>query len=97
VDVNSFWVQGFLQEASIRNIRAGDRATMTLMPIRVRPIEGSVDSLDWGGPHKEVSTGYELLPTVTPTFEWIRLAQGVPAFRRTRVEIFSIWTLNPTA
>ena len=40
---------------------------------------------------------YELLPKVIPTFEWIRLAQRVPAFLRTRVEIFSIWTLKPTA
>jgi multidrug resistance efflux pump len=40
---------------------------------------------------------YELLPKVIPSFEWIRLAQRVPAFLRTRVEIFSIWTLKPTA
>ena len=37
VDVNSFWVQGFFQETSIRNIRAGDRAIVTRWPIRVHP------------------------------------------------------------
>jgi hypothetical protein len=37
VDVNSFRVQGFFQETSIRNIRAGDRAIMTRWPIRVHP------------------------------------------------------------
>jgi hypothetical protein len=97
VDVNSFWVQGFFQETAIRYIRAGDRATVTLMAYPGTTHRRSRRQPRLGGPHNEVSTGYELLPTVTPTFEWIRLAQGVPAFRRTRVEIFSIWTLNPTA
>ena len=62
------------------------------------PIEARVDSFNWGIASMDGKTGYELLPKVTPTFDWIRLAQRVPAAcRRTRVEIFSIWTLNPTA
>jgi multidrug resistance efflux pump len=42
------------------------------------PIEGFVDSLGWGIAQDDGSTGFELLPNVSPTFEWIRLAQRVP-------------------
>ena len=42
------------------------------------PIEGYVDSLGWGISQQDGSTGFELLPNVNPTFEWIRLAQRVP-------------------
>ena len=43
-----------------------------------KPIEGDVDSLGWGIAQDDGSTGFELLPTISPTFEWIRLAQRVP-------------------
>jgi multidrug resistance efflux pump len=42
------------------------------------PLEGYVDSLGWGIAQEDGSTGFELLPNVSPTFEWIRLAQRVP-------------------
>jgi multidrug resistance efflux pump len=42
------------------------------------PIEGHVDSLGWGIAQQDGSTGFELLPNISPTFEWIRLAQRVP-------------------
>ena len=43
-----------------------------------KPIKGTVDSLGWGIAQQDGSTGFELLPNVSPTFEWIRLAQRVP-------------------
>ena len=42
------------------------------------PISGHVDSIGWGIAQQDGSTGFELLPTISPTFEWIRLAQRVP-------------------
>ena len=36
-----------------------------------------MDSLGWGIAQQDGSTGSDLLPTVNPTFEWIRLAQRV--------------------
>jgi multidrug resistance efflux pump len=41
-------------------------------------LEGYVDSIGWGIAQQDGSTGFELLPTISPTFEWIRLAQRVP-------------------
>jgi multidrug resistance efflux pump len=43
-----------------------------------KPLEGRVDSLGWGIAQQDGSTGYDLLPNISPTFEWIRLAQRVP-------------------
>jgi multidrug resistance efflux pump len=42
------------------------------------PLEGRVDSLGWGIAQQDGSTGEDLLPAISPTFEWIRLAQRVP-------------------
>jgi multidrug resistance efflux pump len=78
VDVNSYWVVGFFRENYIEGIRKGDRTILTLMSYRDKPIEGRVDSLGWGIAQDDGSTGFDMLPTISATFEWIRLAQRVP-------------------
>jgi len=78
VDVSSYWVYGFFKETLIAKIRNGDKAIVTLMAYPNSPIEGYVDSLGWGIAQQDGSTGFELLPNVSPTFEWIRLAERVP-------------------
>ena len=42
------------------------------------PLDGFVDSIGWGIAQQDGTTGFELLPNVSPTFEWIRLAERVP-------------------
>ena len=78
VDVSTFRVDGFFRENSIGNIRPGDQAVITLMSYPDQPLEGYVDSLGWGIAQQDGSTGADLLPNISPTFEWIRLAQRVP-------------------
>jgi multidrug resistance efflux pump len=78
VDVNSYWVTGFFRENYIEDVGKGDRAIITLMTYPDKPIEGRVDSLGWGIAQDDGSTGFNLLPNISPTFEWIRLAQRVP-------------------
>jgi multidrug resistance efflux pump len=78
VDVNSFWIVGFFRENYIEDIRKEDRAIVTLMTYPDKPLEGHVDSLGWGIAQQDGSTGFDLLPNISPTFEWIRLAQRVP-------------------
>jgi len=78
VDVKSYWVTGFFRENYIEGIRKGDRAILTLMSYRDKPIEGRVDSIGWGIAQDDGSTGFDMLPTISATFEWIRLAQRVP-------------------
>jgi multidrug resistance efflux pump len=78
VDVASFWVHGFFRENLVADVSPGDRAVVTLMSYPDRPLQGRVDSIGWGISQSDGSTGYDLLPNVNPTFQWIRLAQRVP-------------------
>ncbi len=78
VDLSSYWVDAFFKETLVGDIHEGDRAVVTLMSYPEKPIEAFVDSLGWGIAQQDGSTGFELLPNVSPTFEWIRLAQRVP-------------------
>ncbi len=78
VDIASFWVHGYFRESMVADVRPGDRAIITLMTYPDRPLEGRVDSMGWGISQSDGSTGYDLLPTVSPTFQWIRLAQRIP-------------------
>ena len=78
VDTNSYWIAGYFQEDDIRHINAGDTAIVTLMTYPDLAIKGTVDSVGWGISQADGSTGFELLPSISATFEWIRLAQRVP-------------------
>ncbi len=78
VDINSYWIHGFFRETTIAGIQRGDKAIITLMSHPDTPIKGYVDSLGWGIAQQDGTTGFELLPNISPTFEWIRLAQRVP-------------------
>jgi multidrug resistance efflux pump len=55
-----------------------DDAVVTLMSYPDLPLLGRVDSVGWGIAQQDGSTGQDLLPNISPTFEWIRLAQRVP-------------------
>jgi multidrug resistance efflux pump len=83
VDVNSYWVYGFFKESFIGNVHPGDLAVVTLMSYPDKPILGRVVGRGWGVYQKDGATAQELLPVVSATFEWIRLAQRVPV----RVEL----------
>ena len=78
IDVRSYWVTGYFRENYIADVRPGDRAVVTLMTYPDRPLTGRVTSVGWGIAQDDGSTGFQLLPNVAPTFEWIRLAQRVP-------------------
>jgi multidrug resistance efflux pump len=78
VDSSSYWVYGFFRENYIADVSAGDRAVVTLMTYPDQPFKGTVESLGWGIAQQDGSTSYDLLPSISPTFEWIRLAQRVP-------------------
>ena len=82
IDANSFYVQAFFRETFVGDLQKGDRAVVTLMSYPDTPLEGSVDSIGWGIAQQNGSTGFEQLPTVKPTFEWIRLAQRLPVLVR---------------
>lgn len=81
VDSSSFRVDGYFQETKLKHISPGDRATITLMGHREQPLEGEVVSIGYAinPPNLAATEGpSNLVPTIEPTFEWIRLAQRVP-------------------
>lgn len=78
IDANSYWITGYFRENYIEGIEPGDRAVVTLMSYPDKPVVGRVESIDWGIAQEDGSTGFQLLPSVSPTFEWIRLAQRLP-------------------
>ncbi|MCL6416143.1 HlyD family secretion protein [Aestuariirhabdus sp. Z084] len=78
VDINSYWIDGFFKETYVGEFDKGDKAVVTLMSYPDIPLQGRVDSIGWGISQQDGSTGFDLLPTISPTFEWIRLAQRIP-------------------
>jgi len=82
IDANSFYVEAFFRETMVENFRNGDRAVVTLMSYPDTPLEGEIESIGWGIAQQNGSTGFQLLPAVKPTFEWIRLAQRIPVIVR---------------
>ena len=78
VDSNSFWVFGYFRESEIGTIDIGDPARVTLMAYPDQPLTGTVESLGWGIAPGDGNAGYNLLPSIKPVFQWIRLAQRIP-------------------
>ncbi|MEM8562325.1 MAG: HlyD family secretion protein, partial [Pseudomonadota bacterium] len=83
VDSNSFWVFGYFRESEVGDIAIGDQAKVTLMAYPDQPLSGTVESIGWGIAPSDGNTGYNLLPSIKPVFQWIRLAQRIPV----RVEL----------
>tara|TARA_R110001592_G_scaffold337300_1_gene623751 strand:- start:374141 stop:375031 length:891 start_codon:yes stop_codon:yes gene_type:complete len=78
VDSNSFWVFGYFRESEIGHIGIGDPARVTLMAYPDQPLQGTVESVGWGIAPSDGNIGYNLLPSIKPVFQWIRLAQRIP-------------------
>ena len=76
VDANSFYVEGYFEETKLPRIHVGDRVRVT--PMGGTPLEGRVESIAAGIADRDRSTGTNLLPSVNPTFNWVRLAQRIP-------------------
>ena len=78
VDENAYWVFGFFREDAIPNVEVGDTAKVTLLAYPDTPLSGKVESIAWGISHSDGNPGSNLLPSVKPVFQWIRLAQRIP-------------------
>ena len=78
VDKKSFWVFGFFREDMIADVKEGDKAVITLMAYPDTPLHGKVESIGWGVAPRDGNPGKNLLPSIKPVFQWIRLAQRIP-------------------
>jgi multidrug resistance efflux pump len=84
IDANSFYVEAFFRETIVQNFQNEDRAVVTLMSYPDTPLEGKIESIGRGIAQQNGNgtTGFQLLPAVKPSFEWIRLAQRIPVIVR---------------
>ena len=76
VDAKSFYVEGYFEETKLARIHVGDRVRVT--PMGGVALQGTVESIAAGIADRDRSTGTNLLPSVNPTFNWVRLAQRIP-------------------
>ncbi|MBC7662219.1 MAG: HlyD family secretion protein, partial [Caulobacter sp.] len=76
VDAKSFYVEGYFEETKLPRIHVGDRVRVT--PMGGARLEGTVESIAAGIADRDRTTGTNLLPSVNPTFNWVRLAQRIP-------------------
>jgi RND family efflux transporter MFP subunit len=77
IDSDTFRVEGYFEETKLRNVHIGDRASVRLIG-DPRVLTGHVESIASGIEDQSRSTSNDLLASVNPTFNWVRLAQRVP-------------------
>jgi RND family efflux transporter MFP subunit len=77
VDSDSLRVEGYFEETKLSMIRIGAPVTIHLMG-EPQPLAGRVESIASGINDATRSNAGNLLPTVDPTFSWVRLAQRIP-------------------
>lgn len=77
VDADSIRVEGYFEETKLGSIHLGDPVVVHLMG-EPRALKGRVDSIAAGISDSERSVSANQLPTVNPTFTWVRLAQRIP-------------------
>lgn len=77
VKSNSYYVTGYFEETKIPAIRLGDKVEIWLMAGSIR-LDGHVEAIDSGISNENTTPGNEMLPSVSATFSWIRLAQRIP-------------------
>ena len=80
VDTSSYWVAGYFKESQLPHIKLGQKAIITMMGYESQPFEGVVRSFGWGIYVQDGSgnTSTALLPSVSPTIDWVRLPQRFP-------------------
>ncbi len=77
IDRDSVRVEGYFEETKLPHIHVGAPVTVVLMG-ETRPLKGVVESIAAGINDTTRSDSRNLLPSVDPTFTWVRLAQRIP-------------------
>ncbi len=77
IDSDSYYVEAYLEETKIPQVKVGSPAAIRLMDGSPE-LQGSVEGIAHGITDYDNRDGPELLASVNPTFTWVRLAQRVP-------------------
>lgn len=74
---NSFWIQAYFKETQVHRIHRGDRAIIHLLGYSKR-LKGRVRNIGRGISNSNQLPGDQGLPSVSASFDWVRLAQRIP-------------------
>lgn len=77
IDRRSFRVEGYFEETKLPRLRIGEPVRVKIMG-EPTPLRGHIESIAPGIEDRDRQSGANLLPSVNPTFSWVRLAQRVP-------------------
>ncbi|RBL85450.1 efflux transporter periplasmic adaptor subunit [Streptomyces cavourensis] len=77
IDANSFWITGYFEETKLRGIQPGAAARIRLMGFD-QVLAGRVASIGRGIADTNQQADAQGLPSVEPSFSWVRLAQRIP-------------------
>lgn len=85
VDTSSYWIAGYFKETQLPHIKVGQKAIIRMIGYENKPFPGVVRSLGWGVYVQDGSgsTSTQLLASVSPTIDWVRLPQRFPV----RIEV----------
>lgn len=77
IDAHSFWITGYFEETKLRGIQPGASARISLMGYD-QVLLGRVASIGRGITDSNQQADAQGLPSVEPSFSWVRLAQRIP-------------------
>lgn len=77
IDSHSYYLYGYFEETKLPRLRVGDAVDIRLMAGGVH-LKGTISGIARGIADRDNPTGVNLLSDVSPTFNWVRLAQRVP-------------------
>lgn len=77
IDAHSFRVDGYFEETKLPRLAVGQPVSIKIMG-EPRALRGHIQSIASGIEDRDRMSGPSLLPSVNPTFSWVRLAQRVP-------------------
>jgi multidrug resistance efflux pump len=78
VDTDSWHVLAYMKETDLRRIEIGHSAEVYLPAYPHLRFNGLVQGIGWGIDRQDGATGNEGLPSVSPTVDWVRMAQRFP-------------------
>lgn len=77
IDAHSFWITGYFEETKLRGIQPGAAARIRLMGFD-QILPGRVASIGRGITDSNQQADAQGLPSVEPSFSWVRLARRIP-------------------
>ncbi len=91
VNTDSWRVVAYLKETQLERVRPGQSAAVHLPAYSGVRFEGRVQGIAWGIQQQDGAASPGVLPSVSPTVDWVRMAQRFPV----RIELMDRYAHHP--